>query len=245
MAASLSSACTSLSRAIDAVTDANDRLQESLLLIRAARPASEELQEEAAVQMLIENGNRSRTGSSISLWLGGPTAEMLANELYGQCSGPETVGSDRSVSVRPVYDLSSLPRVIDPEGDTVRGTSSDGLSYAGTVVRGGIGVSNASSSYHATSEQLPFQWWVLWRWLCTSMVCLIAIRKELGEYFPLSFLFLFAMTTRGTLCGLSSWSKMGREGTWQRIQTAVGPRRAGGIFQLSPGGEAWWWFWYE
>ena len=83
MAASLSSACTSLSRAIDAVTDANDRLQESLLLIRAARPASEELQEEAAVQMLIENGNRVVQDLQFRYDL------VLANELYGQCSGPE------------------------------------------------------------------------------------------------------------------------------------------------------------
>ena len=157
MAASLSSACTSLSRAIDAVTDANDRLQESLLLIRAARPASEELQEEAAVQMLIENGNRVVQDLQFRYDLVAQQLKCWQMSFMVNAADQRTVGSDRSVSVRPVYDLSSLPRVIDPEGDTVRGTSSDGLSYAGTVVRGGIGVSNASSSYHATSEQLPFQ----------------------------------------------------------------------------------------
>ena len=60
-------------------------------------------------------------------------------------------------TVRPLRDLSSLPRYIDHDGDTVRGTSSDGMSYAGTVVRGGIGPSSTSESYQAASEQLPFQ----------------------------------------------------------------------------------------
>ena len=39
-------------------------------------------------------------------------------------------GTD-SGSVIPVHDLSSLPRFIDHDGETVRGTSSDGMSYAG------------------------------------------------------------------------------------------------------------------
>lgn len=59
--------------------------------------------------------------------------------------------------MRPAQDLSSLSRFLDHDGVTVRDTSSDGMSYAGTVVRGGVGHSTASSSYQATSEQLPFQ----------------------------------------------------------------------------------------
>ena len=50
----------------------------------------------------------------------------------------------------------SLPRYIDQDGDTVRETSSDGMSISGTVVRGDIGPSSTSESYQATSEQLPF-----------------------------------------------------------------------------------------
>ena len=38
------------------------------------------------------------------------------------------------------FEICLLSRAnIDHDGDTVRGTSSDGMSYAGTVVRGGIG----------------------------------------------------------------------------------------------------------
>ena len=61
----------------------------------------------------------------------------------------------REGSLRPVGDLSFLPRFIDHDEEAVRDTSSDGLSHAGTVVRGGIGPSTVSSSYQATSEQPP------------------------------------------------------------------------------------------
>lgn len=74
---------------------------------------------------------------------------MIAAELRSEKAN--AIGS----SFRPVGDLSSLPRFIDHDGETIRDTSSDGLSYAGTVVRGGIGPSTASSSYQATLEQLP------------------------------------------------------------------------------------------
>ena len=37
-------------------------------------------------------------------------------------------GTDRGTAIL-VHDLSSLPRFIDHEGETVRGTSSDGMSY--------------------------------------------------------------------------------------------------------------------
>ena len=67
-----------------------------------------------------------------------------------------------SGTMRPAQDLSSLPRFIDHDGETIRDTSSDGMSYAGTVVRGGVGHSTASSSYQATSEQLPFQYPAHW-----------------------------------------------------------------------------------
>lgn len=56
----------------------------------------------------------------------------------------------REGSLRPVGDLSSLPRFIDHDEEAVRDTSSDGLSHAG-----GIGPSTVSSSYQATSEQPP------------------------------------------------------------------------------------------
>ena len=69
----------------------------------------------------------------------------------------DTNSDTNSDTVQPIRDLSSLPRYIDHDGDTVRGTSSDGMSYAGTVVRGGIGPSSTSGSSQATSEQLPFQ----------------------------------------------------------------------------------------
>ena len=44
-----------------------------------------------------------------------------------------------SVSPRLLLDLSSLPRVVDADGDTVKAVSSDGLSYEGTVEKRGVG----------------------------------------------------------------------------------------------------------
>ena len=80
---------------------------------------------------------------------------MIEMEL-GRATQDSNSGSDRG-TVPPLRDLSSPPRYIDHDGDTVRGTSSVGMSYAGTVVRGGIGPSSTSEFYQATSEQLIFQ----------------------------------------------------------------------------------------
>ena len=69
----------------------------------------------------------------------------------------DTNSDTNSDAVQPIRDLSSLPRYIDHDGDTVRGTSSDGMTCAGTVVRGGIRQSTTSGSYQAASEQLSYQ----------------------------------------------------------------------------------------
>ena len=67
-------------------------------------------------------------------------------------------GTDTAILV---HDLSSLPRFIDHDRETVRGTSSDGMSYAGTVVRG-VGPSTRLrlSNYLFNNERISKVGWV-------------------------------------------------------------------------------------
>ena len=67
-------------------------------------------------------------------------------------------GTTDSGAHGPEQDLSSFPRFVDHDGETIRDTSSDGMSYAGTVVRGGVGHSATSTPCQATSEQLPMNY---------------------------------------------------------------------------------------
>ena len=64
----------------------------------------------------------------------------------------EHAGTTNNGIMRAAQDP-SLPRFIDHDGGTFRDTSSDGMSYAGTVVRGGVGQSTASSSNFAMGCQ--------------------------------------------------------------------------------------------
>ena len=83
----------------------------------------------------IEHNIRERR-DTVTDQLKGAQMNFMIEVEQGRATQDTYSDSDRG-TVRPLRDLSSLPRYIDHDGDTVRGTSSDGMSYAGTVVRGG------------------------------------------------------------------------------------------------------------
>ena len=147
-----------LERATEAIAEATLKLEDCLAQIHSARTSAHEpLPEEAEIQSAIDSIRRiERSIQSRSDTVTQQLKCVQMNFMIDAERQRVNQGTD-SGSVIPVHDLSSLPRFIDQDGETVRGTSSDGMSYAGTVVRGGIGPSTTSSSYQATSEQLPFQ----------------------------------------------------------------------------------------
>ena len=153
------SAALDLARA--AVADATMRLEDCQGQVCFARiDALEPLPEEADIHIAmdalrrIQQSIQSRT-DTVSQRL--KTVQMnFMIEAEGRREQAGTTNSG-TMTMRPAQDLSSLPRFIDHDGETIRDTVSDGMSYAGTVVPGGVGHSTASSSYQATSEQLPFQ----------------------------------------------------------------------------------------
>ena len=51
---------------------------------------------------------------------------------------PATNGYGSDSFVRPELDLSTLMVLVDEDKETSKGRSDDGMSYEGTVVRGGL-----------------------------------------------------------------------------------------------------------
>ena len=87
-------------------------------------------------------------------------SEIRESNRMNQCLKDQTQleeGHDDTTDSDAQQDLSFRLRDVDPDGETIRDTSSDGMSFAGTVVRGGVGHSAASGNYQATSEELSFQ----------------------------------------------------------------------------------------
>ena len=157
----LANISVALDLANEAIDEAIMRLEDCRTQVCLARiDAHEPLLEEADIQIAIDAVMRTkRSVQSRSDSVTQQLKDVQMNFMIEAERQRVNMGTTHSHSetVRPVHDLSSLPRLIDHNGETVRETSSDGTSYAGTVVRGGIGRSTASSSYQATSEQLPFQ----------------------------------------------------------------------------------------
>ena len=148
-----------LELATEAIAEATLRLEDCRAQVCLARiDAHEPLPEEADIQIAIDAISRiKRNIQSRSDTVTQQLKCVQMNFMIDAERQRVNMGTTHSETVRPVHDLSSLPRFIDHDGETVRETSSDGMSYAGTVVRGGIGPSTTSSSYQATSVQLPFQ----------------------------------------------------------------------------------------
>ena len=155
----LANIAVALDLANEAISEATMRLEDCHAQVCSARVhALEPLPEEIDIQRAIEALKRIKQSTqSRSDTVTQQLKVVQMNFMIEAETQRVHVGTTHSETVRPVHDLSSLPRRIDHDGETVRETSSDGMSYAGTVVRGGIGPSTASSSYQATSEQLPFQ----------------------------------------------------------------------------------------
>ena len=162
MASQLANISGALQRATEAITEATLRLEYCHMQVSSARivineplPEEEEIQSVIVAIHRIEQNIRSRCDTVTQQLKCLQMNFMIDAEQERVNQG--TNSDTNSDTVRPIRDLSSLPRYIDHDGDTVRGTSSDGMSYAGTVVRGGVGPSSTSGSYQATSEQLPYQ----------------------------------------------------------------------------------------
>ena len=158
----LANTASALERAVDAITEAGRKLEYCQMQVRLARSASNEsLPEEDKLLNVIDALQRiehiiRKRYETVTHQL--KVVQMQFMIETEQEKATQDINSDSGNSpVRPLRDLSSLPRFIDHDGDTVRGTSLDGMSYAGTVVRGDVGPASTSKSYQATSEQLPFQ----------------------------------------------------------------------------------------
>ena len=162
MAFQLANISHSLGRAAEASLEAIRKLEYCHAQVNAARtvlnePLPEEEEILGAIEAIqrIEHKIRSRFDTVTDQLKSVQMNFMI--DFEWRRTNQDTTSDTNSETVRPIRDLSSLPRSIDHDGDTVRGTSSDGMSYAGTVVRGGIGQSTTIGSYQATSEQLPCQ----------------------------------------------------------------------------------------
>ena len=155
----LANISVALDLANEAVAEATMRLEDCRTHVCSARvDANEPLPEEADIQTAMDALRRIK--QSVQSQTDTVTQQLKAVQMNFMVEAEgrrEHAGTINSGTMRPAQDLSSLPRFIDHDGETIRDTSSDGMSYAGTVVRGGVGHSAASSSYQATSEQLPFQ----------------------------------------------------------------------------------------
>ena len=160
MAFQLANISGALERAAEAITEATLKLEYCHAQVSSARivmneplPEEEEILGAIDATHRIERNMRSRF-DTVTEQLKSVQMNFMI-DVEQRRANQDTNSDTNSDTVQPIRDLSSLPRYHD--GDTVRGTSSDGMSYAGTVVRGGIGPSSTSGSYQATSEQLPFQ----------------------------------------------------------------------------------------
>ena len=121
-----------LERATEAIAEATLKLEDCLAQIHSARTSAHEpLPEEAEIQSAIDSIRRiERSIQSRSDTVTQQLKCVQMNFMIDAERQRVNQGTD-SGSVIPVHDLSSLPRFIDHDGETVRGTSSDGMSYAG------------------------------------------------------------------------------------------------------------------
>ena len=149
----LTNISVALDLANEAISEAIMRLEDCRAQVCCARvDALEPLPEETDLQIAIDAIRRIK--QSVQSRSDTVTQQLKVVQMNFMIEAERqrvNMGTTHSETVRPVHDLSSLPRFIDHDGETVRETSSDRMSYAGTVVRGGIGPSTASSSYQAPS----------------------------------------------------------------------------------------------
>ena len=155
----LANISVALDLANEAVAEANLRLEDCRAQVRSTRVDTHEtLPEEADIQIALDALRRIKQSVQSRSDTVTQQLKVVRMNFIVEAEGRRKhAGTTNSGTARPAQDLSSLPRFIDHDGETIRETSSDGMSCAGTVVRGGVGHSKASSSYQATSEQLHFQ----------------------------------------------------------------------------------------